>query len=405
VRTAAAKTFVTHALALSLDPRATCCGLIVVLALLSAPAAAAGNSIDKLEPGHWYEVPNSKFNHVAYAGPLADKVHAVSGPKSVLEAWSGGALDTKRHRLVVWGGGHTDYAGNELYAFDLKVLAWVRLTDPSDPCPSNPCLDYREKSISSYPDGKPVSRHTYNGLAYLPDPYDRLFAQGGALYASGGPDRATWLFDFEGKSWSRMADVIGPPNVAGVTLYDNMAAYDPVTKTVWFQGGRAPFLNEYNPSTDSWTPHGGSAGALLNIYTTEAIDPQDRLLVAVGGRSINKWALSGKLIIPPVQPTSTGDKTIENAENPGFVYYPPGHVFVGWAGGAKLFALDPTTWNWSVHVPASGNTVIPPPVHWGVFGRFQYDSAMNVFIAVNAANENVYIYRPDFGTKDTVAPN
>jgi len=48
-----------------------------------------------------------------------------------MTAWSGGAFDTTRDRLVVWGGGHADYPGNELYVFDLGTLRWQRLTDPS----------------------------------------------------------------------------------------------------------------------------------------------------------------------------------------------------------------------------------------------------------------------------------
>jgi hypothetical protein len=391
-----ARAFVTRAFAMSQGSQAKALRLIATLALSSASAAAANDTIDKLAPGQWYEVPGSAFNNVAYAGPLAEKVRAVSGPRSVIDAWSGGALDTKRHRLVVWGGGHMDYAGNELYAFDLNSLAWVRLTDPSDPCPRNPCPDYGRNVTSAYPDNNPVSRHTYGGLAYLSEPFDKLFAQGGAIYPTGSPDATTWLFDFEKKTWSRMADVTGPPGAAA-SLYGNMAAYDAVTKTVWFQGGRAPYLNEYNPATNTWTPHGGALGPFLNIYATAAIDTEDRLLVAVGGQLIGRWALTGKPIIPLIQPVSSGDKAIENAESPGFVYYPPNHIFVGWAGGPNVYTLDPVTWKWTMHPPASGNKSVPPVAHGGIFGRFQYDAAKHVFIAVNAANENVYLYRPKFG--------
>jgi hypothetical protein len=38
-----------------------------------------------------------------------------------MAAWGGGAHDTKRDRLIVWGGGHGDYGGNELYAFDVNT--------------------------------------------------------------------------------------------------------------------------------------------------------------------------------------------------------------------------------------------------------------------------------------------
>ena len=45
-----------------------------------------------------------------------------------ITAWSSAALDPDSSRLLVWGGGHADYAGNEVYAFDLRSLQWTRLS-------------------------------------------------------------------------------------------------------------------------------------------------------------------------------------------------------------------------------------------------------------------------------------
>src|SRR5450759_3427910 len=33
--------------------------------------------------------------------------------------WAGGAADTKRNRLMSWSGGHSDYAGNQIYGLQL----------------------------------------------------------------------------------------------------------------------------------------------------------------------------------------------------------------------------------------------------------------------------------------------
>ena len=61
----------------------------------------------------------------------ASATTAVGGQAAVMSACGGGTLDTARDRLLVWGGGHGDYAGNELCAFDLATLQWSRLTEPS----------------------------------------------------------------------------------------------------------------------------------------------------------------------------------------------------------------------------------------------------------------------------------
>ena len=50
--------------------------------------------------------------------------------KKGITAWTGAAFDKRRQRLLVSGGGHNDYGGNEVYAFSLMDLKWLRLTDP-----------------------------------------------------------------------------------------------------------------------------------------------------------------------------------------------------------------------------------------------------------------------------------
>ncbi len=74
-----------------------------------------------------------------------------------ITAWSGAALDTNADRLLVWGGGHADYSGNEVYAFDLRTLRWTRLTEPS-------AVD---RSRGHYADGNPRSRHTYDYIEFV----------------------------------------------------------------------------------------------------------------------------------------------------------------------------------------------------------------------------------------------
>ena len=80
-----------------------------------------------IQPGCWYEVSHSNLRpYIPSPVPWGD-----AGPSSIMLAWSGGTLDTKRNRLLVWGGGHGDYAGNELYAFDLNNLQWSRIWGPT----------------------------------------------------------------------------------------------------------------------------------------------------------------------------------------------------------------------------------------------------------------------------------
>src|SRR5262245_35058305 len=119
---------------------------LAVSALLHVGNAHA-DAIDDLQPGHWYEVPNSQLEAVDPCPSSDCSWSAVEGVDAVMNDWSGGAFDTFRDRLIVWGGGHGGYAGNEIYVFSLSTLAWERVSEPSDPV--NKDEDYA-------PDGAPT---------------------------------------------------------------------------------------------------------------------------------------------------------------------------------------------------------------------------------------------------------
>lgn len=82
-------------------------------------------------------------------------------------AWCGAAFASAYGRLGAWittGGGHGDYYGNEVYAFELDTLRWVRLNDPY-PGGRDSVVDYSE---GEYSPGVPLSSHTYQHTQYLP---------------------------------------------------------------------------------------------------------------------------------------------------------------------------------------------------------------------------------------------
>jgi len=166
--------------------------LRVALALVASLVVAG--PVETLQPGTWYEVPGSNLRSVE-ARPTPP---GSTGLSSIMKSWSGGAFDSQRDRLIVWGGGHTNYAGNEIYTFDLNTLQWTRLTDPSY---MNSGYNFSAQGWTdgdeAYPDGTPVSRHTYSELAYLPPPFDALWVNGGSKWRNGNGTRATWLFDLD----------------------------------------------------------------------------------------------------------------------------------------------------------------------------------------------------------------
>src|SRR5271168_1286097 len=76
----------------------------------------------------------------------------------VVDAWNSAVVDTTRNILWVWGGGHNDYSGNEIYAFNLNTLQMTRANNPANPTPT--CAD-------AFSNGTPSSRPTYGGTVYI----------------------------------------------------------------------------------------------------------------------------------------------------------------------------------------------------------------------------------------------
>ena len=40
---------------------------------------------------------------------------------NAINAWSGGIADTLRNRMIIWGGGHQNYSGNEVFSLNLNA--------------------------------------------------------------------------------------------------------------------------------------------------------------------------------------------------------------------------------------------------------------------------------------------
>jgi hypothetical protein len=354
----------------------------LVVLLFAVPALCG--PVESLQPGQWYEVPNSHMKTLDPCPAGNCSYSGVEGQNAVMGDWCGGAFDTQNNRLLVWGGGHGGYHGNEVYAFSVSALSWRRLCNPSSASGWN-------GSTAALPDGTPASIHTYDQETFIPG-LNKLWVTGeSSLGGNGGP--ATWLFtpdvvksDSTG-TWQRLANF---PN-GGISV-GGCAVYDPATQHVFATNSSSYTFYEYNPSSDAYVSH--SSQPLPDYHMTAAIDPVDHYFVATGGNVIRVYSLPSGTVVTS---TATGDKSVQNGNAPGLVWYPAANLFVGWNGGSSLYTLNPKTWMWSAHPAASGNAVTPTaPNSNGTFGRFQYDAAHNVFVVVNQNTENVFIYKPDF---------
>lgn len=360
-----------------------------VLIMSFFSATVYGGPIETLNPGEWYQVPNSHIRSV-----LPNPLPPGNGPESIVGAWNGGAYDTKRDRYIVWGGGHNDYGGNEIYTFDINTLAWSRTWGPSPNIPptNGPCN-------LTYPDGNPVSRHTYDGLEYLPT-VDKFWILGGSLYCGGGGAGGdSWVFDFAVQRWTRMADF---PSSAQLEM---VSGYDPLTGHVFVNGpASSNSLLEYNPMSNTWINRNGDG---VGYHKVAAIDPWRRKMVAIGEGIAYVYNLTASGTILRQNLNTAGATEILSAYYPGFDYDPVSNRLVAYSGGAFVYSLNLDTNVWTKISPAASNTVTPTPqAGSGTYGRFRYIPSKNAFIVVNSIDEDVYIYKltAGNGTTDTTPP-
>lgn len=333
-------------------------GVKLVAKPLSARTAEA---IRGMAPGSWLSIPDTRMRAVAPTSGQFPGTWGIVGPASVVQVWSGAALDSKRNRLMLWGGrGAGDYRGNEVYAFDLSSLQWERLTDPF--------INPAEESESN-PDGTPTSQSTYNCLAYMAHA-DRLFARTPTL---------TWTFDPAGRRWARR----NPSPDAPPLGYSSNCSYDPASRKVWWCGTRGFW--SYDPDRDAWARHGDEE---FNDHTS-VIDPKRGLLVVAGNGEMFTYDLrSGDLTRR--SRTTTGGAALIGKRAPGLDYDPVRDRIMGWHGGA-VYALHLETNVWTAQEAPGAPATTPN----GIYGRWRYVPTLDVFVVVTDIDENVHVYRPE----------
>ena len=339
---------------------------------------AHADAIDDLEPGNWYEIPDTPMREVC--PPDTADYDWSFFCQSAIGAWSGGVLDTSRGRLVVWGGGHADYRGNEVYAFDLATLEWSRIWGPSDDAQIPSGGTHEE-----YDDGNPGSRHTYSGLVYIPPPHDAMVSSGGSLWQSGFYASGVWRYDFGDDAWTRLTD--GP----GEMGYGDPMVFDPQTGHAFRRANSRMF--EYDPDADTFTPRANSDGGFWAPNVSAALDLSTRTMVIMGEERVDLYHLDDDTYEQGVAIDGTN---VVGGASPGIAYDPEQERIVVWTGGLDVYTFDVEARSFSQH-EMGGDDPGPITPSGGAFGRFRYAPSRNVFVYVDHVDSNVFVLRMSEG--------
>jgi hypothetical protein len=363
---------------------------VLAAAMLTAPAALASSSFPA--NATLAAIPDNTWSQVTGTGP----------PTGAL-AYSGMAYDSKHHKLLVFGGGHWDYSGNEIWVFDINTLSWSKAYEPV------PESAYTSQYASSqypgaimYPDpsaplseAQPLTRHTYDTVEFI-ESQGVLFTRGRYTWGSGQQGYCwgcedTWTYDLETNKWT-YRNLAGAPVDKG----DGAAAYDPVADLMVVASHGDTFV--YDINTDQWTKRFPSGTPVSSIETVMEYDSKRHVMYLFGGEfpgsnelwqydpAANAWTKlnpSGQL--PPA------------AGGYGLAYDRIDDVLIAFHGSAGTWVYHPDVSAWTQQSPTTGN----PPASGRVHGDLKYDPINNVVFLVSDRG-GTWAYR--YGTIVRPAP-
>ncbi len=158
------------------------------------------------------------------------------GFPAITEAWNGAVLASRfgsSGSLVVFGGGHDDYYGSDVHAFDIATREWRRI---SDGFTQGRAEQYGAGAFypeAQYPDGSPLPPHTYGYVQYDAAGNDYLILKGNSEL---GPQVKSvaipHIFNLDRLQWRR-----GPRLASAVLNSGGFTTWDASRRILWGHSG------------------------------------------------------------------------------------------------------------------------------------------------------------------------
>jgi hypothetical protein len=375
-------------------------------------------------------------------------------PASIILAWSSFAWDSNRARLVLYGGGHANYRGNDVYTWDAASRLWQRASLPSAMVSDSLGNWNAVDGVAN----APASAHTYDSSMYFPL-IDRVVVLGGAADPNGGhfltqatatTSRVTgpYLFDparadgnkVGGTTGSHVTRVAPFSEIVGGRMWSNReswlhasASSTPPTENfidgcsgTAVEGGTdvgyvrtAHRLYRYtihdlnNPTLDTWEQVGrywttGSGG-----QSTCAYDTARQLFVVAASSSVTPfvyWDLrvpgpaNNEVAFMPVDPSGEFERLLAagaiNLRLCALEYDRQRADHKLWCGDGRVWTLTPPQspgpTGWTI-TRADAQTPAAPSedVGTGILGKWKYIPNLDVFMGLaDPVEGNVWIYKP-----------
>ncbi|BCT69205.1 PEP-CTERM sorting domain-containing protein [Nitrosospira sp. NRS527] len=408
--------------------------------------------------GGWVKASSNLFSD---AWPVGADAVPNSWPGAIVNAWSSFAWDSTHGKMMLWGGGHANYVGNEMYVWDGATGDWGRGSLPS-----------RIDAHGFIVDGAaPQSAHTYDNNNYLP--VNNMFITFGGAAQNGGnfektdgknvtragpflwdPDKAdpNKVGGTTGSGWNMVNVAQGgnmwtdrqgqwtgsepPIYVNATTAYRTENGKDVVYVTADSNASGFPVLYRYevgdvrNGGKDSWEAVGTTWNS-VGYQGTATIDTTHNLYIRTANHigpytaDLAIWDLDNSNTANPNNNADIGINLV-NADGSDFVmgvtygigYDSANNMIMLWdgsGGGGTVWEANVLTdadgnigsnTTWTVHEMQSATSSHPHgDFATGVLGKWHYDPTLGAFVALDQiAPENggawdaaVWLYKPVAG--------
>jgi hypothetical protein len=350
-----------------------------------------------------------------------------SGQKSVMLVWSGGAFATDYSRLgglLVHGGGHKAYYGNEVYVFDLDTLRWRRLSDPWEPYPGARGWIGKHAGLGptgigeegEYAEGIPASSHTYDNVEYLPaalagnrrGSFVRLTGTSNG-YWGGGFSGRSHAFDLDTGQWRRHS--VNRTTKAEGGGDGNAVCFDPTRKRFWAIGRYYSMVTRYlDIPSRTWHSvratrgEGHNAGYNMSGAYHPALDLFVVIFHPLSATGPDRGRLFAMSCAEPERGwfriQQEGPRPVGRA--PGLEWCPPLNCMVSYDGRGsprihKLYAprreVLKSPWRWEEE-ELGGDPPIGRLDGPGHYSRFRWAPQAGCFVWADSVRQPVQAWRP-----------
>lgn len=296
-----------------------------------------------------------------------DLTPAGTRPPFGILAFSGSAWDSKGGKMYIQGGGHADYAGNEVWEWDYenRDAAFVKHYEPDFTAIHNGAYTPSEKYAllapyvdnDNYPgavmiDGQPVrpiSRHTYASVCWMPW-LNRMTVGGGSTYSGMTP------VDYWTNVW------LNSPK--------DMWHYDPVAKTYEYKGSE--LLTPAFKTISRFAAHEGRQ----RLYGV-GINVSNRAVIYDQNPAANTWVIH-PTAGPSLSATAVSMVVDEVNDRLIVLMKPSASTYL------VAYAYDLTAGTWS-EITTSGT----PPTHLNAEARAIFSSGTNTLLLLRAYGDGI----------------